>query len=184
MNIGHRIKERRELLGMSQDELAKKVGYKSRSSVNKIESDGRGLPQTKIVAFANALETTPAYLMGWEADPDRGTEKDVQERFVDFVVKQTLGQLSIPTSDETHLARLRGLIMHFERLNVVGQLEAINRIKELTYVGKYVDRKMLEASNKHDFYVRNLRAAHARTDIKATKEMIQNDDDIMNDENF
>ena len=66
MEIGERIKLKREELNMSQDELAKKVGYKSRSSVNKIESDGRGLPQNKIVLFANALQTTPAYLMGWE----------------------------------------------------------------------------------------------------------------------
>lgn len=66
MEIGQRIKQRREELNMTQDELANKVGYKSRSSVNKIEIDGRGLPQKKIVAFANALETTPAYLMGWE----------------------------------------------------------------------------------------------------------------------
>lgn len=65
MEIGDRIKKRREELGMSQEELAKKVGYKSRSSINKIEIDGRGLPQSKIVAFAKALETSPAYLMGW-----------------------------------------------------------------------------------------------------------------------
>ena len=68
MNIGSRIKRQREALGMSQEELAKKVGYKSRSSINKIEIDGRGLPQSKIVAFAKALETTPAYLMGWEEE--------------------------------------------------------------------------------------------------------------------
>lgn len=48
MAIGDRIKRRREELGLSQEELAKKVGYKSRSSVNKIEIDGRGLPQSKI----------------------------------------------------------------------------------------------------------------------------------------
>lgn len=65
MEIGERIKQRREFLGMSQEELAHKVGYKSRSSVNKIEIDGRGLPQKKIIAFAKALETTPGYLMGW-----------------------------------------------------------------------------------------------------------------------
>ena len=65
MDIGERIKLRREELNLSQDELAKKVGYKSRSSINKIEQDGRGLPQKKIVAFAKALDTTPAYLMGW-----------------------------------------------------------------------------------------------------------------------
>lgn len=65
MEIGERIKLRREELRMSQDELAKKVGYKSRSSINKIEADGRGLPQRKIAAFASALDTTPSYLMGW-----------------------------------------------------------------------------------------------------------------------
>lgn len=73
MEIGRRIKHRRELLGMSQEELAKKVGYKSRSSINKIETDGRGLPQSKIVAFAKALETTPSYLMGWE-NPESDSE--------------------------------------------------------------------------------------------------------------
>ena len=65
MEIGARIKKRREELGLSQEELAKRVGYKSRSSINKIELDGRGLPQKKIVAFAKALQTSPAYLMGW-----------------------------------------------------------------------------------------------------------------------
>ena len=70
MEIGERIRKKRLELGLSQEELAKKVGYKSRSSINKIEGDGRGLPQTKIVAFANALETTPSYLMGWTDDED------------------------------------------------------------------------------------------------------------------
>lgn len=68
MKIGELIKKRRIDLGMSQDELAQKVGYKSRSSINKIEVDGRGLPQSKILAFAKALGTTPAYLMGWTDD--------------------------------------------------------------------------------------------------------------------
>lgn len=69
MDIGQKIKKRREELGMSQEQLAKKTGYKSRSSINKIEIDGRGLPQSKIYAFAQALETTPAYLMGWDEGP-------------------------------------------------------------------------------------------------------------------
>ena len=66
MDIGQIIKQRREELGMSQEELANKAGYKSRSSINKIEVDGRGLPQSKITAIAKALRTTPASLMGWE----------------------------------------------------------------------------------------------------------------------
>ena len=66
MEIGERIRQRREELGMTQDELARAAGYKSRSSINKIEVDGRGLPQNKIVDIAYALRVTPSYLMGWE----------------------------------------------------------------------------------------------------------------------
>ena len=73
--IGDRIKERREFLKMSQDDLAKKLGYKSRSSINKIERDASGLPQSKIVAIAKALNTTPAYIMGWDSDKEETSKK-------------------------------------------------------------------------------------------------------------
>ena len=51
---------------MTQQELAEKVGFKTASAVNKIELGLRDINQGKIVAFANALGTTPGYLMGWE----------------------------------------------------------------------------------------------------------------------
>lgn len=70
IEIGKRIKAKRLALGMSQEELANLLGYKSRSSINKIEVDGRGLPQSKIVKIAKALHTTPSYLMGWEDDTE------------------------------------------------------------------------------------------------------------------
>lgn len=66
LDVGGKIKARREELGMTQDELAQKTGYRSRSSINKIEKGGNDLPQSKIAAFAKALGTTPSYLMGWE----------------------------------------------------------------------------------------------------------------------
>ena len=72
MNIGKIIKERREEIGMSQEELAIKLGYKSRSSINKIERDGRGLPQGKIKAIADALNTTPSHIMGWDIESEEG----------------------------------------------------------------------------------------------------------------
>ncbi len=70
LEVGKKIKQRREELGLTQDELAAKTGYKSRSSINKIERGGNDLPQTKVVAFARALDTTPSYLLGWEDDND------------------------------------------------------------------------------------------------------------------
>lgn len=65
-SIGDRIRIRRQELGMTQEELAKKLGYASRVSVNKIELNGRNLTQTKIKLLADILETTPAYIMGWD----------------------------------------------------------------------------------------------------------------------
>lgn len=58
------IKNRRLELGLSQEDLARKMGYTSRSSIAKIEAGKNDIPQSKIKAFAKALETTPGYLMG------------------------------------------------------------------------------------------------------------------------
>jgi transcriptional regulator with XRE-family HTH domain len=66
LELYKRIRLKREELNLSQDELARKLGYKSRSSINKIEKGENDIPQSKIVAFAEALKTTPEYLMGWE----------------------------------------------------------------------------------------------------------------------
>ncbi|MCL2107784.1 MAG: helix-turn-helix transcriptional regulator [Oscillospiraceae bacterium] len=64
-----RIKDRREELGMTQDELSQAMGYTSRSSIAKIESGSVDIPQSKISAFANVLDTSVAWLMGWEEKP-------------------------------------------------------------------------------------------------------------------
>ena len=66
MTFGERIYKIRNEKGLTQDELAAAVGYKSRSTIAKIESGERDAPQTMIVALAKALGTTPSYLMGWE----------------------------------------------------------------------------------------------------------------------
>lgn len=64
MTVGQKIKSRRIELNMSQDELAKKCGYKSRSSINKIEMS-RDLPLKKVKQMADALDLSVSYLMGW-----------------------------------------------------------------------------------------------------------------------
>ena len=87
MTIYQRIKILREQRGMSQQELAERIGYKTASAINKIELGLRDINQSKIVAFATALNTTPAYLMGWEenkspdAAPPTPREKKYEEIF-------------------------------------------------------------------------------------------------------
>lgn len=71
--VGEQIKKRRIELGLTQEELAKKLGYKSNTTINKIELGINDITQSKVIEFAKALNTTPAYIMGWntETKPNR-----------------------------------------------------------------------------------------------------------------
>lgn len=66
LELYENIKKQRLLLKMTQTELAKKLGYADKSMIAKIEKGLIDLPQSKIIAFAEALNTTPSELMGWE----------------------------------------------------------------------------------------------------------------------
>ena len=61
------IRAKRIALHMTQQELAQKLGYKSTSTIAKIEAGENDIPQARIAAFAAALDTTPASLMGINA---------------------------------------------------------------------------------------------------------------------
>lgn len=67
MELAKMVRTRREELGMSQDDLARKMGYKHRTSINKIEN-GRPVSQKIIIRLAEALDVPVSYLMGWEEE--------------------------------------------------------------------------------------------------------------------
>ena len=64
MTIGERIKNRREELGLTQQELAERLGNKSRASVSTVEHNKEDMTITRIRQYAEALQTTPSYLIG------------------------------------------------------------------------------------------------------------------------
>lgn len=68
-----RIRNLRIEKGMSQDDLARAMGYSDRSMITKVEGGKVDISQTKIVAFAEVLGTTPRYLM--DGDP---TEEELE----------------------------------------------------------------------------------------------------------
>lgn len=72
--FGNRVKQKRLDLQLTQEELAKAAGYTSRSSINKIELGQVDLPQSKIIAIAEALHTSPAYLVGWSSEGDNSSK--------------------------------------------------------------------------------------------------------------
>ena len=86
--IGDRIRERRKQLKMSQAELAQIAGFKSRSSVNKIEVEGRSVTSSKLKVIADALQTTPAFLMGWEEEEESVAVKS--ESFISIPLYQSI----------------------------------------------------------------------------------------------
>jgi repressor LexA len=69
MDIGQRIKLRREELNISAEELGKKIG-KAKTTIYRYEMGYiEKMPTTVLSDIADALRTTPAYLMGWTEKP-------------------------------------------------------------------------------------------------------------------
>lgn len=70
MTKGERIKNRRIQLGMSQIELAERISV-TKQNMYKYENDIiTNIPSDKIEMIARELDTTPAYIMGWESDAE------------------------------------------------------------------------------------------------------------------
>lgn len=115
MTIGKRIKERRLSLGMTVDELAAKLG-KNRATVYRYESDAiKEMPLSVLVPLADALYTTPAYLIGiYPVAEDR--------------------------EEDRRASQLQRAISIFNKLNKAGQQEALNRLIEMTELEKYTKK--------------------------------------------
>lgn len=93
-NLYTRIKARRLELGLTVEQLAKRMGYKDKSSISKIENGRSDIPQAKVEAFAQALETTTAYLMGFESDPVAQTVPPGFEPMPRMVKKPLIGDIA------------------------------------------------------------------------------------------
>ncbi len=78
MTIGQRIKSMRKEQGLSIDDLAEKLG-KNRTTVYRYENgDIENLPLGILDSLAEALNTTPAYLLGWKSNNDRNERKSTK----------------------------------------------------------------------------------------------------------
>lgn len=84
MSIGQRIRSMRTQQGLSIDELAYRLG-KNRTTIYRYENgDIENLPLGILDSLAEALNTTPAYLMGWENSDESS-----------YVVHETINSLDL-----------------------------------------------------------------------------------------
>ena len=102
LELYQNIRNRRKELGMSQDELAKKVGYTSRSTIARIENGEIDISRSKIIAFAEALKTTPMDLLGWSDDGD--IETDDLNRQISFKSREQYDAIVRLSSDSELMA--------------------------------------------------------------------------------
>lgn len=91
-NIGKNILNRRKELNLTQEELAIRMGYKSKSTINKIETGINDIPQSKIVKFAEVLQTTPADLMGWKEKIEEAPVK-MAERHIEIIMDEDISDI-------------------------------------------------------------------------------------------
>ena len=69
MTVGDRIRQQREAKGITQLELARRIGYTTTGAISLIESGKRDLSLDKVREIAKALDVTPHWLMGWSDSP-------------------------------------------------------------------------------------------------------------------
>lgn len=108
------IKKRRLELGLTQTDVAVRMGYADKSMIAKIEKGLVDIPQSKIILFAEILRTSPSDLMGLD-----GVETD------------TGHCMSVFESS---------LLESFQRLNVSGQKKVIEYISDLLDNEKYTKK--------------------------------------------
>lgn len=198
MDIGNRIKQRRIDLDISADELAEMVG-KSRATIYRYENgDIENLPTTILEPLAVALSTTPAYLMGWNDDPYDYDNYDLEipshfngdvKKFFEFeeAVKQDALKehrefdaflKTITPSEREKIEKYRDLDTHGKEMVDFTLLKEWERSTAEAEKSNVVPMDLKEDTT---YYVN---AAHADDYVNAPEELKQQEEDIMDDENF
>lgn len=161
MGLKENIKSKRIERKMTLEDLAKSVGV-SRQTIQRYESGVIGnIPSDKIELIARALDTSPAYLMGWEQIDSNFSGKEAPKEIYDKF--------------KNNVSKFHG--EDKELLDIYRRLSSPNQKRVLTYSKNLLMNQQMEEELA-------VQAAHERTDIEVTDEMRQHDDDIMDDENF
>ena len=77
MTTSERIRTRRIELGLTQLEVAKKLGYTSKAAICKIEKQGNNVTLKTVKKIAKVLNCSPFYLMGWDEKEPEVAKVDV-----------------------------------------------------------------------------------------------------------
>lgn len=133
IEIGNRIKQLRLERDMSQDELAKRSGYGSRSTINKIELGINDVPQSKIKAIAEALGVCVGEILCWNDFDEEHDSKQLQNE-VDL----------IELIEQQHGKSTTEAFTMYTQLDIDDQGEIRGEMKQMLKSEKYAAKKELK----------------------------------------
>lgn len=95
VELGGKIRYRRQQLNISQQELAEAVGYTSKGMISNIEAGRVNIPMDKLVLIAHCLAVKPSYLL---SDEQASMDMKLYEKISDLSdeeQKQVLAYINI-----------------------------------------------------------------------------------------
>lgn len=93
MTKGERIKLLREKANMTQEELAKLLNTTKQTIYKYEQSVVTNIPSDRVERIAEVLNTTPAYIMGWESDKPETSKKI--DAATDVLIRMETDKLSM-----------------------------------------------------------------------------------------
>ena len=81
MTTGERMKQRRKELGFSAEKVAERLGVSPATIYRYERGDIEKVPGDSLGEIAKILQTTPAYLMGWEEKPAAPAPRPIPKGF-------------------------------------------------------------------------------------------------------
>ena len=159
MAMSDRIKSKRKEVGLTQEELAQKLGLQ-KSAIAKYENGRvKNIKRSTIAKMSEIFDCSPTYLM----DLDSATDKYIENVFTNDNLENIIDNIGALSSREK---------THFKKYL---QLIEMNRRKADNYIEQLLSIQQMDDDL-------SVMAAHERTDIKVTNEMRKHDDDIMMDD--
>ena len=150
------IKKYRLDSGMSQSELAAKVGYADKTMISRIENGLVDLPQSKIEEFAKVFNVEPGVLMGWT---------DGLDKYRESIIKDQLELFSYEGNNIEHIDNLQ------RRLNFTTELYHKLLQAKKQDENEYIDNKEFREEMKKALELYNL-YENADPRIKAAVESL------------
>lgn len=204
----NRIKEALQIRNMKQADLVEKTRI-SKGALSSYISGAYKPKQKNLYLIAKALEVSEAWLMGLDVPMERKSSPSSEQAFMEYlyslgyrIYKDDPEHKPFMSSESISSCRLKYDTLNLLKLRIDSYTKAtvdsellMLKEEEIRQERLEKERTLQQLSGKNiykgsqfekDWTATHLepQAAHERTDIEVTDEMIKHDDDLMDDDDF